>query len=40
MGLKEIETEIADLKEKTEEIELKWKNEKETLSEIKKSKKA
>lgn len=37
--IKEIETEIADFKEKTEEIELKWKNEKETLSEIKKAKK-
>ncbi|KKW21005.1 MAG: ATP-dependent chaperone ClpB [Candidatus Taylorbacteria bacterium RIFCSPLOWO2_02_FULL_50_120] len=37
--IKEIETEIADLKEKTGEIELKWKNEKETLSGIKKSKK-
>ena len=37
--IKEIETEIADLKEKTEEIELKWKNEKETLTEIKKAKK-
>ncbi|OHA21404.1 MAG: ATP-dependent chaperone ClpB [Candidatus Taylorbacteria bacterium RIFCSPHIGHO2_01_FULL_51_15] len=37
--IKEIETEIADLKEKTEEIELKWKNEKETLAEIKRAKK-
>ena len=37
--IKEIEAEIADLKERTEEIELKWKNEKETLAEIKKSKK-
>ncbi len=37
--IKEIEAEIADLKEKTEEIELKWRNEKETLSEIKKFKK-
>ena len=37
--IKEIESEIADLKEKTEEIELKWKNEKETITEIKKAKK-
>jgi len=37
--IKDIDTEIADLKEKTEEIELKWKNEKETLTEIKKAKK-
>jgi ATP-dependent Clp protease ATP-binding subunit ClpB len=36
---KEIETEIADLREKTGEIELKWKNEKETLADIKKAKK-
>jgi len=36
---KEIESEIADLKEKTQEIELKWKNEKETLTEIKSAKK-
>lgn len=33
--IKEIEKEIADLKEKTSEHELKWKNEKETLLEIK-----
>lgn len=33
--LKEIESTIADLKEKTSEIELKWKNEKETVGEIK-----
>ena len=39
LRIKDIETEIADLKEKTEEIELKWKNEKETLTEIKKAKK-
>ena len=32
---KKIEKEIADLKEKTSEIELKWKNEKETLAQIK-----
>ena len=37
--VKDIETEIADLKEKTGEIELKWKNEKETLAEIKHAKK-
>ena len=36
---KDIESEIADLKEKTQEIELKWKNEKETLAEIKSAKK-
>lgn len=37
--IKEIEKEIADLKEKTSEIELKWKNEKETVSEMKSVKK-
>jgi len=37
--IKEIEKEIADLKEKTSEIELKWKNEKETVTEIKTIKK-
>lgn len=37
--IKEIEKEIADLKEKTSELELKWKNEKETVSEIKTIKK-
>ena len=37
--LKEIDQEIADLYEKTSEIELKWKNEKETVSEIKSIKK-
>jgi ATP-dependent Clp protease ATP-binding subunit ClpB len=37
--IKGIESEIADLKEKTEELELKWKNEKETISEIKQIKK-
>ena len=36
---KKIEKEIADLKEKTSEIELKWKNEKETLLQIKTIKK-
>jgi ATP-dependent Clp protease ATP-binding subunit ClpB len=33
--IKEITAEIANLREKTSEIELKWKNEKETVSEIK-----
>jgi ATP-dependent Clp protease ATP-binding subunit ClpB len=37
--VKEIEKEIADLKEKTGEIELKWKNEKETIVDIKAIKK-
>lgn len=37
--VKEIEKEIADLKEKTSEIELKWKNEKETVGELKRIKK-
>jgi ATP-dependent Clp protease ATP-binding subunit ClpB len=37
--LKEIEKDIADLKEKTSEIELKWKNEKETVAGIKAVKK-
>src|SRR5690606_31298531 len=37
--LKEIDKAIADLKEKTAEIELKWKNEKETVGEIKEAKK-
>ena len=36
--IKEIDTEIADLKEKTSELELKWKNEKETLEGIRKAK--
>ncbi len=35
---KHIEKEIADLKDGTHELELKWKNEKETLAEIKKAK--
>jgi ATP-dependent Clp protease ATP-binding subunit ClpB len=35
----EIEKEIADLREKTSEIELKWNNEKETVSSIKSLKK-
>ncbi|MFA6405389.1 MAG: AAA family ATPase, partial [Candidatus Paceibacterota bacterium] len=34
-----IEKEIADLKEKTSEIDLKWKNEKESVGEIKRIKK-
>ena len=34
-----IEKDIADLKESTSELELKWKNEKETISEIKRIKK-
>jgi ATP-dependent Clp protease ATP-binding subunit ClpB len=37
--LKEIDKEIADLKEETSEIELKWNNEKETVSDIKAIKK-
>ncbi len=37
--VKQIDTEIADLKEKTSELELKWKNEKEVLESIKTIKK-
>lgn len=37
--IKKIEKEIADLKEKTSELELKWKNEKEVLTDIKDIKK-
>jgi ATP-dependent Clp protease ATP-binding subunit ClpB len=37
--VKEIETQIADLREKTSELELKWNNEKETVSDIKNLKK-
>lgn len=37
--LKEIDKEIADLKEQTSELELKWQNEKETVTEIKNIKK-
>ncbi|MEK7642798.1 MAG: AAA family ATPase [Patescibacteria group bacterium] len=37
--LQEIEKEVADLKEKTSELDLKWKNEKETVTEIKTIKK-
>ena len=32
--IKDIDTEIADLREKTSELELKWKNEKETIQSI------
>lgn len=37
--IEKIEKEIADLKEKTSELELKWKNEKDTITDIKKIKK-
>lgn len=37
--LKEIDKQIADLKEETSEVELKWKNEKETVTDIKSIKK-
>ena len=37
--IKEIEKEVADLKEQTHEVELRWKNEKEILTEIKTLKK-
>ncbi|HEY4516180.1 MAG TPA: AAA family ATPase [Candidatus Paceibacterota bacterium] len=37
--LKEIDKEVADLKEKTSEIDLKWKNEKETVTDMKTIKK-
>ncbi len=36
--VKAIEKEIADLRDATRELEMKWKNEKETLSEIKRAK--
>jgi ATP-dependent Clp protease ATP-binding subunit ClpB len=36
--VRSIEQEIADLRDSTRELEMKWKNEKETLSEIKKLK--
>ncbi|MDP3962788.1 MAG: AAA family ATPase, partial [bacterium] len=39
MRIQKIEKEIADLKESTSELELKWKNEKETITDIKKIKK-
>ncbi len=38
--LKEIDQAIADLREQTSETELKWKNEKETVGEIKEAKKS
>lgn len=38
--LKEIDKDIADFREQTSEIELKWKNEKETVGEIKEIKKS
>jgi ATP-dependent Clp protease ATP-binding subunit ClpB len=38
--LDEIEKEIADLKESTSELEMKWKNEKETITKIKQLKSA
>lgn len=38
--LKNIDKEVADLREQTAEIELKWKNEKETVGEIKEIKKS
>ncbi len=37
--IKDIDKEISNLKEKTRELELKWKNEKETVSEIRSIKK-
>jgi len=39
LRVSEIEKEVADLREKTQEIELKWKNEKETVGDLKKIKK-
>ena len=36
--VKSIEKEVADLRDSTRELELKWKNEKETLAEIKRTK--
>lgn len=39
MRIREINNDIADLKEKTSEIELKWRNEKETVTQIKQIKK-
>ena len=39
LRMRDIEKEIANLKEKTHELELKWKNEKETVSEIREIKK-
>ncbi|MEN9649626.1 MAG: hypothetical protein RL094_593 [Candidatus Parcubacteria bacterium] len=40
LRIKDIESEIADLKDKTSEVEAKWINEKETLSDIKAIKKS
>ncbi|MDP2651121.1 MAG: AAA family ATPase [bacterium] len=37
--IKEIDASVADLREKTSELELKWKNEKETVGDIKQIKK-
>ena len=37
--IKEIEKEVADLKERVKDIQLRWKNEKETIADIKKIKK-
>ena len=39
MRMTKIEAEIADLKESTSELELKWKNEKETIADMKQIKK-
>jgi ATP-dependent Clp protease ATP-binding subunit ClpB len=39
LRMNKIEQEIADLKESTSELELKWKNEKDTISDIKRIKK-
>ncbi|MDP2705301.1 MAG: AAA family ATPase [Patescibacteria group bacterium] len=39
LRIKEIEKEVADLREQTSELELKWKNEKETVTDIKRIKK-
>lgn len=39
LRIKKVDKDIADLKEKTKEIELKWNNEKEVLGEIKEIKK-
>ena len=36
--VKSIEKEVADLRDGTRELEQKWKNEKETLTEIKRAK--
>ena len=39
MRVKQIDKDVADLKEKSAELELKWKNEKEAISDIKRIKK-